>query len=556
MNKLKRNTYIQGAFIATLGIVISKILGMIYVIPFYSMIGEQGGALYGYAYNIYSIFLGISTAGIPLAISKIVSEYDTLGNQKAKEMTFSVAKKILSIIGIICFVVMMVFTEDIAYLIIGDISGGNTYQDIAYVIRVISVSILIVPLLSVYRGYLQGHRIMTPTSISQVLEQIIRVSIIIGGSFFAKYVFKLSLSQTVSIALLGATIGALISLVYLKIKVRTHKKELICEQKEDASSITAKSIAYKILLYSFPFIFSDVCKSLYNSVDTFFVVRTLVSSLGYTVTAAESIMSVISTWGNKLNMIVIALGTGFMSSLIPNLTASIVKNDKKDIQNKVNKTYQILIFATLPMAAGLSFLSQPVWNIFYGASEYGASVFAFSIFTAFITVLVTTSTTTLLTLKEYKTLFISLTTGLVINAVCDVPAMLLFDKIGIPAISKKLDIGVPTLRDIVSELQKPGRDLRDELPPPLMRSGDIMEISDLKEGMELMGTVRNVIDFGAFVDIGVHQDGLVHISQICNRYIKHPLEAVKVGEVVKVRVISVDVKKKRIGLTMRLDEKR
>lgn len=433
MNKLKRNTYIQGAFIATLGIVVSKILGMIYVIPFYSMIGEQGGALYGYAYNIYSIFLGISTAGIPLAISKIVSEYDTLGNQKAKEMTFSVAKKILSIIGVICFLIMMIFTEDIAYLIIGNISGGNTYQDIAYVIRVISISILIVPLLSVYRGYLQGHRIMTPTSISQVLEQIIRVTIIIGGSFFAKHIFKLSLSQTVSIALLGATIGALISLIYLKFKVRTHKNELICQQKEDAEIISAKAIAYKILLYSFPFIFSDVCKSLYNSVDTFFVVKTLVSSLGYTVTAAESIMSVISTWGNKLNMIVIALGTGFMSSLIPNLTTSIVKKDKKDIQNKINKTYQILIFATLPMAAGLSFLSVPVWNIFYGASEYGANVFAFSIFTAFITVLVTTSTTTLLTLKEYKTLFISLTTGLVINAVCDVPAMLLFDKIGIPA---------------------------------------------------------------------------------------------------------------------------
>ncbi len=126
------------------------------------------------------------------------------------------------------------------------------------------------------------------------------------------------------------------------------------------------------------------------------------------------------------------------------------------------------------------------------------------------------------------------------------------DKIGISAISKKLDIGVPTLKDIVSELQKPGRDLRDELPPPLMRSGDIMEITDLKEGMEFMGTVRNVIDFGVFVDIGVHEDGLVHISQICDRYIKHPLEAVKVGEVVKVRVLGVDVKKKRISLTMRL----
>ncbi|MBQ5990555.1 MAG: RNA-binding transcriptional accessory protein [Oscillospiraceae bacterium] len=133
---------------------------------------------------------------------------------------------------------------------------------------------------------------------------------------------------------------------------------------------------------------------------------------------------------------------------------------------------------------------------------------------------------------------------------CDIKSRA--DKIGISAISKKLDIGVPTLKDIVSELQKPGRDLRDELPPPLMRSGDIMEITDLKEGMEFMGTVRNVIDFGVFVDIGVHEDGLVHISQICDRYIKHPLEAVKVGEVVKVRVLGVDVKKKRISLTMRL----
>ncbi len=120
------------------------------------------------------------------------------------------------------------------------------------------------------------------------------------------------------------------------------------------------------------------------------------------------------------------------------------------------------------------------------------------------------------------------------------------------SLCERLGIGLPTLNDIVEELQKPGRDPRDELPPPLMRSGDIMEITDLKPGMELMGTVRNVIDFGAFVDIGVHEDGLVHISQICDRFIKHPLEAVKVGEVVKVKVLDVDVKRKRISLTMKI----
>ncbi|MBQ8435522.1 MAG: RNA-binding transcriptional accessory protein [Oscillospiraceae bacterium] len=122
---------------------------------------------------------------------------------------------------------------------------------------------------------------------------------------------------------------------------------------------------------------------------------------------------------------------------------------------------------------------------------------------------------------------------------------------GRKALCEKIGIGAPTLKDIIDELMKPGRDLRDELPAPLMRSGDVMEIKDLKPDMELVGTVRNVIDFGAFVDIGVHEDGLVHISQICDRFIKHPLEAVKVGEIVKVKVLDVDVKRGRISLTMK-----
>ncbi len=117
-------------------------------------------------------------------------------------------------------------------------------------------------------------------------------------------------------------------------------------------------------------------------------------------------------------------------------------------------------------------------------------------------------------------------------------------------VAEDCGVGVPTLRDILTELRKPGRDLRDELPPPMLRS-DIMELKDLKPGMELKGTVRNVIDFGAFVDIGVHQDGLVHISQITNRYIKHPSEVLKVGEIVTVWVLSVDPAKKRISLTMK-----
>lgn len=121
---------------------------------------------------------------------------------------------------------------------------------------------------------------------------------------------------------------------------------------------------------------------------------------------------------------------------------------------------------------------------------------------------------------------------------------------GITKAADECGVGVPTLTDIIGELEKPGRDIRDDLPKPMLRS-DIMDMNDLREGMELTGTVRNVIDFGVFVDIGVHQDGLVHISQICDKYIKHPSEVLKVGEIVKVKVLSVEPQKKRISLTMK-----
>ena len=124
------------------------------------------------------------------------------------------------------------------------------------------------------------------------------------------------------------------------------------------------------------------------------------------------------------------------------------------------------------------------------------------------------------------------------------------EKIGLENLAQQLETGLPTLKDIISELVKPGRDMRDDLPSPLLRE-DVLDMADLKPGMQLKGTVRNVIDFGAFVDIGVHQDGLVHLSQICDRYIRHPSEEVKVGDVVDVWVLSVDVNKKRISLTMR-----
>lgn len=124
------------------------------------------------------------------------------------------------------------------------------------------------------------------------------------------------------------------------------------------------------------------------------------------------------------------------------------------------------------------------------------------------------------------------------------------DNIDIKEISKELDIGQETLKDIINELKKPGRDPREDMPKPILRK-NVLTIDDLEIGMTMQGTVRNIVDFGAFVDIGVHQDGLVHISQlVADRFVKHPLDIVSVGDIVDVKVLDIDIKRNRINLTM------
>ena len=432
--KLKKNSFMQGAFIAALGIVLTKIMGILYVIPFYAMIGEQGGALYGYAYNIYSVFLGIATAGIPLAVSKLTSEYNTLGYYEAKERAFKLSKLFLTTVGIICFIILFIFSKDIAYLILGDITGGNTIEDVTFVIRTISTAILIIPTVSVYRGYFQGHKYITPTSISQVLEQIVRVTIIIGGGYLLKS-FGFSTKEIVACALIAATIGGVTSYLYLLIKRRSNNDKFPTakSKKTKDAEVTNKEIFKKIFMYALPFIMIDLFKSLYNSVDIAMLVKALVNRFNYSIDDAESIMSVISVWGNKLNMIVSAAFTGVTTSLIPSLTVDFVKQNKKGVSEKINKAYKLVTFVALPMVVGLSFLVEPVWNVFYGTSTYGPIVYRYFVFVALLSGLFSTTVIIVQVLKEYKVVFLSLISGILIKIILNIPLLYVFDYFGLPA---------------------------------------------------------------------------------------------------------------------------
>ncbi len=430
---LTKNNFIQGAFISTLGIVISKVLGIVYVIPFHAIVKEQGGALYGYAYTIYSLFLALSAAGIPLAISKIISEYQTLGYYSAKERAFKLGKYLSIILGLNAFIILFIFAPQVAHLILGELKGGNTITQVTFVIRVISTAILVVPILSIYRGYLEGHKYLTPSSISNVIEQIVRVLIIIIGSYLSMKVFHLSLETTVGIAVFGATAGALISYFYLLDIVKKNKKELKKQELKVAEpKITNKEIIKKILIYSLPFIMIDIFKSMYDFIDMATVVKTIGSMKDYSTSDAESIMSVISTWGSKFNMIITSVSTGIIVSLIPTLTESFVIKNQKDINKKVNQTFQILLLFTAPMTVGLSMLAKPVWLVFYGPSKFGPPVFSYFIFVSLFMSLYTTAVTIIQVLKDYKTVFISLFAGCLIKLLLNVSLMKNFNKMGLP----------------------------------------------------------------------------------------------------------------------------
>ena len=212
---MKKDNFIKGAVVATVCLILTKILGAIYVIPFYAIIGSRGSVLYGAAYNIYAIFLNISTLGLPLAISKLVSEYQTLDYQYLKEKSYKLAGRIMICTAIVTTLILLIIAPILANNIIkinitnsvaipigamgyaaGEAIAGQLMIDgITLVMRVSASAIIIVTLISMIRGYLQGMHYITASSISQVIEQFVRVIVIILGSYICVYVLKTKLSK-------------------------------------------------------------------------------------------------------------------------------------------------------------------------------------------------------------------------------------------------------------------------------------------------------------------------------------------------------------------------
>ena len=432
MNKLKKSGFLEGAFIATFCIIITKVLGIIYVIPFYKIIGERGGTLYGYAYNIYNIFLIISSAGIPLAISKLTSEYHALKEDDKKVRMYEIATKIISIFSVLSFLICFIFAPQLSNLIIGELEGGNTLEDVTFVIRLISFALLIIPMLSIKRGYLQGHTYIKEPSISQIIEQIVRIAIIIIGSYLCVYIFKLQLKYAVGVSVLAAAIGGLATYIYLTVITNKNKKQIDLDKKVESNKKIDHEIIKKIITYSIPFIVINLANTIYTFTDMVLVIRTL-PKLGFSAVDTEFISSVFTTWGVKFNTIITSISTGLIISLIPNMVKDYTEKNYPAVNQNFNKCLKIILLIIAPLAIFISCMSTSMWNIFYGNNSYGPMVIKYTIIVTILDCLYMVTNSLMQSINKRKIIYISVITGLILNLILDIPFMYIFSKLGLPA---------------------------------------------------------------------------------------------------------------------------
>ncbi len=431
---MKQNSFIKGAIIASAGFITVKIIGVLYVIPFNAIIGEDGGALYSFGYNIYSIFLTIATAGVPFAMAKIIGEYNSLGYENAKNNAYKIGRNILTIVSVIAFLIMFTFADVFAKIMVGEDAVTIPIEDIAFVIRCVSTAVLVIPFLSVTKGYLQGHKFISSISASQIIEQILRVSVILVGTYLMMIVFDLGLKLTIGVAMLGATIGGLGALIYLKRKLSKNKEVFLCEERIDDSHITTKVISKKIIKYAIPFIITAISVDLYVLIDMIFVVRTMGDILHYDPEVTTSITAVYSIWAPKLLLIVTSFSAGISMSLLPNIVNSYARGDVEEICRKHNRALQLIISFILPLTIFISIFSDEIWMLFYGESEYGPEILQFYIFIALVNAFFVLASDMAQGMNKFKLVYTLVGVGMGLKLVLDIPLMILMDYLGVDVV--------------------------------------------------------------------------------------------------------------------------
>ncbi|MCP8968897.1 putative polysaccharide biosynthesis protein [Ectobacillus ponti] len=389
---MKSSPFVRGTVFLTMATMISKLLGFAYVIPFTAMVGTSGYVLYTYAYRPYTIMLSIATMGLPLAVSKMVSKYNQLNDYHTVKRVLRSGAVFMLCMGTASCLLLYMLAPKLAGLVInGDDPTGNSVEAVELNIRIVSAALLLVPVMSLLRGFFQGFQSMGPSAASVVVEQIFRVLTILVGSFAVLRFYRGGTSLAVGLATFGAFIGAAAGLsvllfFYMKRRKYLKKREL---ESLPLTNQSFFSLYRELFTYSIPFVVVGLAIPLYQTADTFTMNRLLLG-IGYGQGEAEKVNAIIGLV-QMVVLIPVSLATAFSMSLVPEMTKAFTARRQDTLYRHFTRTNGFVVLVTLPAALGMIWLAEPVYTLLFGSGNdpalgsevlryYAAACILFSLF--------------------------------------------------------------------------------------------------------------------------------------------------------------------------------
>ncbi|GAA5416398.1 lipid II flippase MurJ [Paraliobacillus ryukyuensis] len=432
---MSKSTILRGTLLLTGATFLSKFLGMIYTIPFESLVGASGAKLYGLAYGPYTIFLSLSTVGIPLAVSKFVSKYNSLGDYKTSIQMYKLALRFMLVTGIVAFLIMFLGADLLAKLYIPKEAVGITESDVSMVLKMLSFALLIIPIMSITRGFFQGNESMGPTSISQIVEQIVRIGFLLVAVLLIIKVYNGSTTLAIGFATFSAFIGAIASGIVLIWYWKKRKPYIDRQLNQQVTTykLSTRMMFNELFRYAGPFVIVGLAIPLYQQIDAITFERTMIS-IGLTSSSyIDNAFSTINFYGHKLVMIPITLATGMSLASLPTLTKSFVEKNREQLFKQINQSLQVVLLLVIPAVLGMSVLSSEVWGAFYGLDKYinlNASLLGWYAPVALFFGLFSVTASILQSISQQNYAIISLIAGLLLKGLLNIPFMHLFEAKG------------------------------------------------------------------------------------------------------------------------------
>ncbi|MCD2137245.1 putative polysaccharide biosynthesis protein [Salinicoccus halitifaciens] len=376
------NKLVRGTFFLTLATLITKILGMLYLIPFYAIMdGEENLALYGYAYTPYTIMLSIAAAGVPGAVSKYVAKYNALGAYQTSQKLYRSSLWVMIGSGLLAFIALYIaapYIANLQTLAAGSGEGSWSAEDITRIIRIIGIAVIIIPFMATFRGIFQGFESFGPTSASSVVEQVVRIAVLLGGAYIVLYVLGGTVQTANEVAVFAAFIGglgAIATLLYFWRKRRPHIQKLV-DSDETGYDFSYKEMYGEIIRYGIPFIIVGI------SIPVIIFIDQLTHNNGLALAGVparyhDTWFGMLNLTTHKLVMIPTSLAAAFAITILPFITKNFQRKQMDDVHHQIKLMIMMLLFFAVPAAAGMMILSAPLYTSFFEYNEVAIQILLF-----------------------------------------------------------------------------------------------------------------------------------------------------------------------------------